>query len=104
MLFFKICFPVLWYKHVFVLQEESLLADLRDKMTACLVLASCKQYESITFPTLGTGKLKYPPDKVAETMFATAQDFFADMPHSSLQAVQSRYSFALTQIEHDLKN
>lgn len=60
---------------------------LRQHVTGCLIVASANNHTSIAFPTLGTGKLEYPPKKVAQTMFQAARDFFATMPHSSLKEI-----------------
>lgn len=67
--------------------EDKLLGELRKRVQGCLIVASAKNHTSIAFPTLGTGTLNYPPEKVAHTMFKAARDFFALMPHSSLKEV-----------------
>ncbi|XP_025093519.1 uncharacterized protein LOC112563610 [Pomacea canaliculata] len=67
--------------------ENYLLSELRKRVQGCLTVASANNHESIAFPTLGTGKLLYPPEKVAHTMFNAARDFFASMPHSTLKKV-----------------
>ena len=66
---------------------HALLEDLKVRVQSCLTLASAKQFKSIVFPTLGTGKLRYPPDRAAQTMLTAIHNFFCLMPHSSLHHV-----------------
>ncbi|KAK7109396.1 uncharacterized protein [Littorina saxatilis] len=85
------------FKHVFhvVLEqllwdashEETLLEGLRSRVEACLRMASVLGLKSIAFPALATGNLRYPANKEAKTVLQTTKDFFAHMPHSSLQHV-----------------
>ena len=67
--------------------KNALLEDLKVRVQSCLTLASARQFKSIVFPTLSTGTLNYPPDRVAEAMLTAIHDFFREMPHSSLQHV-----------------
>ena len=67
--------------------ENHLLESLKACVQSCLTLASAKQFQSIVFPSLGTGQLRYPPERVASAMFTAAEDFFKAMPDSSLQHV-----------------
>ncbi|XP_070212579.1 uncharacterized protein [Littorina saxatilis] len=67
--------------------ENSLLQTLTAHVHSCLTLASANRFESIIFPSLGTGNLKYPPHRVAQTMFSAIEDFFKEMPKSSLKDV-----------------
>jgi len=40
----------------------------------CLTIADA-DHSTIAFPALGTGRLGYPPDKVAEAMFDAVNNF-----------------------------
>nr|KAG5706732.1 hypothetical protein BaRGS_007235 [Batillaria attramentaria] len=54
----------------------------------CLERASKNLYTSIAFPALGTGKLGYPCENVARTMFAVVAQFRQAMPTSPLREVR----------------
>ena len=81
------------YMHICAFQEgrtdleSRLLERLKMCVQSCLTLASAQGFQSIVFPSLGTGVLGYPPDRVAQTMFTAVENFFKEMPHSSLQHV-----------------
>ncbi|XP_076464945.1 protein mono-ADP-ribosyltransferase PARP14-like isoform X2 [Babylonia areolata] len=54
----------------------------------CLDAASRKNARSIAFPTLGTGRLGYPPEQVASIMFSSIGEWFQTNPRSSMKEVQ----------------
>ncbi|XP_046561902.1 uncharacterized protein LOC124270884 [Haliotis rubra] len=54
----------------------------------CLHEASKLGVESIAFPVLGTGTLKYPVEKVANVMFTVVEWFFNETTTSSLKTVK----------------
>jgi O-acetyl-ADP-ribose deacetylase (regulator of RNase III) len=56
-------------------------------VTECLNIASKSGHASIAFPSLGTGKLRYPVDKVAQQMFSCVDAFSSSTTKSSVKQV-----------------
>jgi O-acetyl-ADP-ribose deacetylase (regulator of RNase III) len=54
----------------------------------CLLNAKKKNYESISFPILGSGALEFPPDCVAKFMSEVLDDFELEHPSTSLKTVR----------------
>ncbi|KAK3104946.1 hypothetical protein FSP39_013789 [Pinctada imbricata] len=53
----------------------------------CLNLASARNYNSIAFPSMGTGKLEYPKREVATAMWDAVEMFSQKNPTSSVKKV-----------------
>ncbi|XP_053399094.1 protein mono-ADP-ribosyltransferase PARP14-like isoform X2 [Mercenaria mercenaria] len=64
-------------------EEKGLEALIKE----CLKSASDEKCESIAFPALGTGLLKYPADRVAHCTLQCIQDFSNNRPNTSLKYV-----------------
>lgn len=64
-----------------------LLQVLRLIIWQCLTVATDKNYKSVAFPAFGTGRLEYPPRKVAETMFDVVQKFAMKNPNTTVKQV-----------------
>ncbi|CAC5369925.1 PARP10_14_15 [Mytilus coruscus] len=60
---------------------------LGDFVYNCLSEAEKYQLTSVAFPSLGTGNLKYPPDRVASIMFETVNRYAMSTNLGSLQNV-----------------
>ena len=56
-------------------------------VTECLNIASKDGHASIAFPSLGTGKLRYPVDKVAQQMFSCVEAFSSSTTKSPVKQV-----------------
>ncbi|KAK3105345.1 hypothetical protein FSP39_023067 [Pinctada imbricata] len=63
------------------------LQVMKAMMRKCLCLADKKGNTSLAFPALGTGKLQYPWNKVAETMFEVIDDYSASVPNTCITDV-----------------
>ena len=61
---------------------------MQSAVKECLEEASRKRARSIAFPTLGTGKLGYPGNQVASTMFSVISKWLQDHRDSSVKEVQ----------------
>ena len=61
---------------------------MQSAVKECLEEASRKRARSIVFPTLGTGKLGYPGNQVASTMFSVISKWLQDHRDSSVKEVQ----------------
>ncbi|KAL3865261.1 hypothetical protein ACJMK2_006875, partial [Sinanodonta woodiana] len=59
---------------------------IQDFLARCLEDAN-KKYISIAFPSIGTGKLRYPKDLVASIMFHSVANFEKAHPKSKLEEV-----------------
>lgn len=55
-------------------------------MRNCLIQATDDRMQTIAFPAIGTGNLKYPVEDVAETMINTVHEFSDKCP-TTLQSV-----------------
>ncbi|XP_071112947.1 protein mono-ADP-ribosyltransferase PARP14-like isoform X2 [Haliotis cracherodii] len=53
----------------------------------CLEEADTKDYQSVAFPALGTGKLGFPADVSASLMFKAVSSFLKEHPGTSVQAI-----------------
>lgn len=73
---------------IHVLFQDS-LAGWRSKMVTCLEEANKKLIKSIAFPVLGAGvgPKSFPPDGIAECLFAAIDDFSSQNPKSSVNEV-----------------
>ncbi|XP_060577021.1 protein mono-ADP-ribosyltransferase PARP14-like isoform X2 [Ruditapes philippinarum] len=60
---------------------------LETLLKKCIKCASDNNCESIAFPALGTGLLKYPADKVAHWTLQYVEDFSNSTPNTSLKYV-----------------
>ncbi|XP_067933230.1 protein mono-ADP-ribosyltransferase PARP14-like [Watersipora subatra] len=54
----------------------------------CLTMASSHNHQSIAFPALGTGNLRYPEAEVAKTMIEAVLEYADGNPNSSLKDVK----------------
>ena len=64
------------------------LQILHQFVTNCLNMAvNSYGYKSIAFPSLGTGRLDYPPGQVAREMFNAVATHYQSNPQSTLQDV-----------------
>ena len=61
---------------------------MKSAVKECLDEANKKGFRSIAFPTLGTGRLGYPSDKVASIMFPLIGQWLKDGHHRSIKEVQ----------------
>ncbi|KAK3597472.1 hypothetical protein CHS0354_041891 [Potamilus streckersoni] len=53
-------------------------------VSECLKVANINNMQSIAFPALGTGNLKYPPQVSASVILAFVEDFYKQDPSSTL--------------------
>lgn len=60
---------------------------LADFVYNCLCEAEKNQLSSVAFPSLGTGNLTYPPDRVASIMFETVNRYALSTNLGSLKHV-----------------
>ncbi|XP_062604645.1 protein mono-ADP-ribosyltransferase PARP14-like [Saccostrea cucullata] len=63
------------------------LGKLTDFVNECLRLADMNQMSSIAFPALGTGRLGYPPEQAAKTMFRCCREFHSRNRDTSLKEI-----------------
>ncbi|XP_061170810.1 protein mono-ADP-ribosyltransferase PARP14-like [Saccostrea echinata] len=63
------------------------LGKLTDFVKECLRIADTNQMSSIAFPALGTGRLGYPPELAAKTMFKCCREFHSKNRDSSLKEI-----------------
>ena len=56
-------------------------------MRQCLEKADKLGCRSIAFPAIGTGRLKYPPEIVASSMFLAITEFSDEFPETSIEEV-----------------
>lgn len=54
----------------------------------CLTMAAAKKHQSITFPALGTGNLRYPVKEVSKAMIEAVIDYAEANPKSSIRDVR----------------
>lgn len=54
----------------------------------CLTKAAANGYQSIAFPALGTGNLRYPEGDVAQAMIEAVIEYAEENPNSSLKDVK----------------
>ena len=57
-------------------------------MATCLTMASNNNHQSIAFPALGTGNLRYPGDEVAKAMIEAVIEYTEKNPNSSIKDVK----------------
>ncbi|OWF51697.1 Poly [ADP-ribose] polymerase 14 [Mizuhopecten yessoensis] len=63
------------------------IKNLGDTVTKCLALANRHKCVSIAIPAMGTGRLHYPADQVAGTMYACVDKFLQNTQNPSLQEI-----------------
>ncbi|XP_070211847.1 protein mono-ADP-ribosyltransferase PARP14-like [Littorina saxatilis] len=61
---------------------------MKSAVKGCLDEASKKKQKSIAFPSLGTGRLGYPSDKVASIMQSAISQWFSDNHRTTLKEAQ----------------
>ena len=65
-----------------------LTQDLAKVVCKCLDEATQREYQSVAFPALGTGKLGFQPKEVARCMIETMVDYVEKHPDSSIQLIE----------------
>lgn len=63
------------------------LQELEKFVMECLSTASKNKCSSIAFPAMGTGKLRYPADLVAKSLYKCVEEFSSQNPKSVITEV-----------------
>ena len=66
--------------------------------TKCLQIAEEKGFDSVAFPALGAGTLRYPPDLVAKAMYNATIRYGQQNPHTRV------YDVTFILLEQDVHN
>ncbi|KAK7487456.1 hypothetical protein BaRGS_00021297, partial [Batillaria attramentaria] len=64
--------------------EES----MSEMVLGCLMRADKMRFTSVAFPTLGTGTLEYPPEKVAKTILNAISFFYQSVPTTTVRDIR----------------